>query len=83
MSHDLNPICGPYHCGGKVENAVEERDNRNPKGDKVPLVETVFKEIIQFCLMPPPFWFSTLKSKIGYTHTTLKIINIRKSHLIF
>ena len=24
----------PYHCGGNVENAVEETDNRDPKGEK-------------------------------------------------
>src|SRR5882724_560041 len=36
---NLGPICGPYHCREKVENVVEERDNRNSKGDKVPLVE--------------------------------------------
>jgi len=27
------------------------------------LRKTVFKEMLQFCLMHPPFWFSTLKSK--------------------
>ena len=27
-----------------MENAVEETNNRDPKGDKVPLVENVFKE---------------------------------------
>jgi len=34
--------------------------------------KTVFKKWIQFCLMHPPFWFSMLKSKQGYTHTTGK-----------
>ena len=44
-SHDLSPICGPYHCGGKVDNAVEEKDNRYPKGDKMPLIITcIFME---------------------------------------
>jgi len=33
---DLQTL-GTYHCGGNVENVVEERPNRNPKGDKVPL----------------------------------------------
>ena len=35
--------------------------------------------------MYPPFWFSMLKSKTGYAHTTgrFKIINSRKSHCIF
>jgi len=36
-SHDLSLMCSPYYCGEKVENVVEERDNRNPKGGKVPL----------------------------------------------
>jgi len=53
-----------------VENAVEETDNRGPKGDKVPLVENVFKEFDWLGLMYPPFWFSMLKSKIGYAHIT-------------
>jgi len=43
---------------------VEERDNKDPKGDKVPLVEKfVFKEMIWLGLMHPPFWFSMLESK--------------------
>ena len=32
--------------------------------------KTVFKEMIWFCLMYPPFWFSTLESKKGYAHIT-------------
>jgi len=31
-----------------VEDTVEESDNRDPKGDKVPLGKIVFKEMIQF-----------------------------------
>ena len=34
---DLSLTCGTIHCGGDVENVVEERDNMDPKGDKVPL----------------------------------------------
>jgi len=44
-------------------NAVKETNNRDPKGDKVPLMENVFKELIQLGLMYPPFWFSMLESK--------------------
>jgi len=33
---NLSLNCGTYHCGGNVENVVEKRDNRDPKGDKVP-----------------------------------------------
>jgi len=64
MSHNLGPICGPYHSGGKVENEVEERDNRGATHGK-----TVFKEMIQFCLMflPSGSLCSNLK---GYAHIT-------------
>jgi len=58
-----------YHYGGNVEN-VEERDNRNPKGDKVPLGDnrgaTHGNFYLMRCfvgLMYPPFLFSTLESK--------------------
>ena len=37
QSCDLGLTCGTYHYGEDVENAVEEIDNRNPKGDKVSL----------------------------------------------
>src|SRR5882724_2437907 len=52
-------------------NAVEETDNRDPKGDKVPLGDNrgathgklYLRSLIQLGLMHPPFWFSTLESK--------------------
>jgi len=57
---DLGLTCGIYHCGGNVENAVEERDN---KGTRCHSWKIVFKEMIQLSLMYPPFWCSTLESK--------------------
>src|SRR5882724_3060032 len=70
-SHDLSPTCGIYHCGRNMENAVEETDNREPKGDKVPLRDNkgathgklYLRSLIQLGLMYPPFWLSMLKSK--------------------
>ena len=70
-SRDLRLTCGTVHCGGNVGTMVEERDNRNSKGDKVPLVDNrgatcgkiYLRSLIQLGLMYPPFWFSTLKSK--------------------
>jgi len=62
-SHDLGLTCGTYCCGGNVEIVGKERDNRESKGDKVPLWKIVFKEMIWFGLRYPPFWFSMLKSK--------------------
>src|SRR5882724_13430130 len=52
-------------------NVVEETNNRDPKGDKVPLEDNrgathgkvYLRSLIQSGLMYPPFWFSTLKSK--------------------
>src|SRR5882724_11596487 len=58
MSHDLSLTCGIYHCGGNVENVVEERDNRGATCGKMYL-----SRLIQFGLMYPPFWFSMLESK--------------------
>src|SRR5882724_7764537 len=57
-------------------NVVEETNNRNHKGDKVPLRDNrgathgklYLRSLIQLGLMYPPFWFSTLESKIGYAH---------------
>jgi len=58
------------NCGENVESAVEEMDNRILKETKchsetieVPLMESVFKALIQSGLMYPPFWFSMLASK--------------------
>jgi len=76
-----------------VENAVEERDNRNPNRDKVLLGDNrsvtcgklYLRSLIWLGLMYPPFWFSMLKYKIGYTHITgrnSRSNNIRKPHLI-
>src|SRR5882724_9958032 len=56
---------------GRWRNAVEESNNRDPKGDKVPLREIrgatcgkmYLRSLIQLGLMYPPFWFSTLESK--------------------
>jgi len=57
------PDYGTYHCGGMWE-CSGERDNRDPKGDKVPLwdnrgalVENVFKEMIWFGFNASSFWF--------------------------
>jgi len=55
----------------RMENAVEETDNRGPKGDKVPLRDNrsatcgklYLRSLIQLGLMHPPFCFSILKSK--------------------
>jgi len=70
-SHNLSPTCGTYHCGGNVENGVEETDNSDPKRDKVPfgdnrgatLGKLYLRSLIQFGLMYPPFWFSMLEFK--------------------
>jgi len=62
-SHNLSLTCGTYHCGGNVENAVEERDNRDLKETRCHSWKIVFKEMIQFGLMHPPFWFSMLETK--------------------
>jgi len=50
---------------------VEETDNRDPKGDKVPLGDNrgatggnlYLRSLIQLGLIYPPFWFSMLESK--------------------
>src|SRR5882724_11764564 len=52
-------------------NVVEETNNRNHKGDKVPLRDNrgathgkvYLRSLIQLGLRYPPFWFSTLESK--------------------
>src|SRR5882724_1695240 len=70
-SHDLGLTCGTCHHGGNVENVVEETDNRDPKGDRVPLRDNrgathgkgYLRSLIQLGLMYPPFWFSMLESK--------------------
>jgi len=54
-----------------VENVVEKTENRDPKGDKVPLGDIrgathgklYLRSLIPLGLMYPPFWFSMLKSK--------------------
>jgi len=54
-----------------VENAVEETDNRDPKGDKVPLGDNrsatngklYLRSLIWLGLIHPPFWSSMLESK--------------------
>ena len=60
-----------------MENVVEETDNRDHKGDKVLLMENCIDEMIQFYLMYPPFWFSTLESKSATSiFIGRKILNI-------
>ena len=49
----------------KPAHAVEERENKDPNRHKVPLMENVLKEMIQFGLIYPPFRFSTLESKMA------------------
>jgi len=54
-----------------VENVAEGTDNKDPKGDKVPLRDNrdatqgklYLRSLIWLGLMYPPFWFSMLKSK--------------------
>ena len=63
-----------------------KRDNKDPKGDKVPLVEKCIKEMIQFVLLYPPFCFSMLESKNAMLITGRKNIEdhyLRKLHHIF
>jgi len=70
-SHELSPTCGTYNCGRNMENVVEETDNKDPKGDKVPLGDKrgathgklYLRSLIWLGLMYPPFWFSKLESK--------------------
>ena len=70
-SCNLGPTCGTCHHGGNVENVVEETDNRDPKGDKVPLGDNrgathgklCLRSLVWLGLMYPPFWFSMLKYK--------------------
>src|SRR5882724_10901003 len=68
-------------------NVVEETNNRDPKGDRVPLGDNrgathgkgYLRSLIWLGLMYPPFWFSTLKSK----KATLILLegNLRTSYL--
>src|SRR5882724_5980570 len=68
-------------------NVVEETNNRDPKGDKVPLGDNrgathgkrYLRSLIWLGLMFPPFWFSTLK----YKKATLILLegNSRTSYL--
>src|SRR5882724_3907885 len=68
-------------------NVVEETNNRDPKGDKVPLGDNrgathkkgYLRSLIWLGLIYPPFWFSTLKSK----KATLILLegNLRTSYL--
>src|SRR5882724_8163414 len=52
-------------------NAVEETNNRDPKGDNEPIGDNrgatngkmYLRSLIQLGLMYPPFWFSMLESK--------------------
>ena len=64
---------------------MEGTDNKDPKGDKVPLGDNrdatqgnlYLRSLIQLGLMYPPFWFSTLESKkaiLILLEGTLKII---------
>ena len=60
-----------------MENVMEETENRDPKGDKVPLGDNstthgklYLRSLIWLGLMHPLFWFSMLESKIGYIHIT-------------
>jgi len=84
-SCDLMLTCGTVHCGGNVGIVVEEKDNRNSKGDKVPLGDSkgathgkmYLRSLIWLGLMHPPFWFPMLESKrlhSYYWKETLKII---------
>jgi len=54
---------------GQTIGALKET-RCHSKTIEVPLVENVFKEFDWLGLMYPPFWFSMLKSKIGYAHIT-------------
>src|SRR5882724_8980104 len=80
-------------------NAVEETDNRDPKGDNVPPGDNkgathgkcILRSLIWSGLMYPPFWFSTLESKKAKSKKAMlillegnfKIIYLRRAHHIF
>jgi len=69
MSHCLGHVLAFSHSSGsynfrkKVWNAMEEETRCHSKEIEVPLMENCSLDMIQYGLMYPPFWFSTLKSK--------------------
>src|SRR5882724_10740284 len=76
-SRNLGLTCGTYHCGENMEDVVEEMDNRILKETEchsetieVPHMKGVLSSLIWLGLIYPPFWFSMLESKKGYTHIT-------------
>jgi len=76
-SHGLGLVHSTYHCGEKMWNVVEgqtiegqtmerweeTRQGATQRQYKCHLWKAVSKKMIQFCLMYPLFWFSTLEYK--------------------
>jgi len=70
-SHDLGPICGPWHCGRKVENVVEERDNRILKETRCHL-ETKEVPLKENCIWDDSVLFNVSSLLVLYTWISKK-----------